>query len=186
MVQKGIINKERFFIPQELAESYDGDILRFGLSEEQVLNKYREESNVATNTVQQTKTLKDSVVSGTETEHSILLTEERLDVSKELKEQQTKIIKEPVTETKTVEVPVTHEEISIERRPPSSGEGQVASNGPITSTEEINVPLKNEEVEVSKTPYAKEEVTVKKKPVTETMEVTEEVTSELISTQDSQ
>ena len=186
LVQKGIINKKRFFIPQELAESYDGDILRFGLSEEQVLNKYRKESNVATNTVQQTKTTQDSVVSGNETEQSIPLTEERFDVSKELKEQQTKIIKEPVTETKTVEVPVTHEEISIERRPPSSGEGQVASNGPITSTEEINVPLKNEEVEVSKTPYAKEEVTVKKKPVTETMEVTEEVTSELISTQDSQ
>ena len=172
-------------IPQELAESYDGDVLKFRLSEDQVLNKYREGSNVATNTVQQTDTTQDSVGRGDETEQTIPLTEEMLDVSKELKEQQTTIIKEPVTETKTVEVPVTHEQISIERRPPSSGEGQVASSGPITSTEEINVPLKKE-VEVSKTPYVKEEVTVKKKPVTETMEVTEEVTSEKLSTKDSQ
>ena len=29
------------------------------------------------------------------------------------------ITKTPVTETKTVEVPVTHEEISVERRPAS-------------------------------------------------------------------
>lgn len=28
-VQKGMINKERFFIPQDKVESYDGDILRF-------------------------------------------------------------------------------------------------------------------------------------------------------------
>lgn len=102
LVQKEIINKERFLIPQELAESYDGDVLRFRLSEDQVLNKYREGSNVATNTVQQTDTTQDSVGRGAETEQTIPLTEERLDVSKELKEQQTTIIKEPVTETKTV------------------------------------------------------------------------------------
>ena len=81
-----------------------------------------------------------------------------------------------------MEVPVTHEEVSIERRTPSGGEGQVASERPVTSTEEISIPLKKEEVEVNKTPYVKEEVTVKKKPVTETREVTAEVTSERIST----
>ena len=80
---------------------------------------------------------------------------------------------------------MTHEEVSIERRTPSGREGQVSSEGPVTSTEEISIPLKREEVEVNKTPYVKEEVTVKKKPVTETREVTEEVTSERISTDNS-
>jgi len=42
--------------------------------------------------------------------------------------------------------------------------------------------LKKEEVNVSKTPYVKEEVAIKKKPVTETRQVSEEVTSEKINT----
>ena len=96
-------------------------------------------------------------------EETIPLTEERLDVSKNVQEQQATITKRPVTETKTVEVPVTHEEVSIERRTPSGGEGQVASEGPVTSTQEISIPVKKEEVEVTKTPYVKEEVTVTKK-----------------------
>jgi stress response protein YsnF len=37
-------------------------------------------------------------------------------------------------------------------------------------------------VEVTKTPYVKEEVSIKKKPVTEAKEVTEEVISERIDT----
>jgi len=82
-----------------------------------------------------------------------------------------------------MEVPVTHEEVSIERRKPT-GDTSTAQE-PITSTENIQIPLKSEEVEVSKTPYVKEEVVVKKKPVTETREVTEEVTSEKVNVSDS-
>jgi uncharacterized protein (TIGR02271 family) len=49
----------------------------------------------------------------------------------------------------------------------------------LTSIEDITIPVKKEEVgEVTKTPYVKEEVVVKKKPVTETKEVTEDTTSE--------
>ena len=39
----------------------------------------------------------------------------------------------------------TANEVSIERRTPSGGEGKVASQGPVTSTEEISIPLKKEE-----------------------------------------
>ena len=185
LVQKGIINKEKYLIPQNLAESFDGDILRFTVSEEDMLNKYRKEDYKIANS-QQTDRIQDVVQSEETIEQTIPLTEEELDVSKTVKEQQATITKKPVTETKTVEVPVTHEEVSIERRPPSGGEGQVSTEGPVTSTEEIRIPLKKEEVEVTKTPYVKEEVTVTKKPVTETREVTEEVTSERISTEGSQ
>ena len=184
LVQRGIINKERFLIPQGLAESYDGDIVRFSISEDDMLNKYREGSDVeatATVNTEQDVQTQDNVQN---VEETIPLTEERLDVSKNVQEQQATITKRPVTETQTVEVPVTHEEVSIERRTPSGGEGQVASEGPVTSTQEISIPVKKEEVEVTKTPYVKEEVTVTKKPVTETREVTEEVTSERIDTED--
>jgi uncharacterized protein (TIGR02271 family) len=189
LVQRGIINKEKFLIPQELAESYDGDIVRFKISEDDLLSRYREEDSdaaAATANTEETLTTQEIEQGEVNTEETIPLTEERLDVSKNVQEQQATITKKPVTETKTVEVPVTHEEVSIERRAPSGGEGQVASEGPVTSSEEITIPLKKEEVEVNKTPYVKEEVTVTKKPVTETRQVTEEVTAERISTEDSQ
>ena len=42
LVQKGLINKEKFYIPKDQAESYDGDILRFRISQEE-LNQYQHE-----------------------------------------------------------------------------------------------------------------------------------------------
>jgi hypothetical protein len=40
LVQRGLINKEKFYIPQDQAESYDGSILRFRISENEVMSKY--------------------------------------------------------------------------------------------------------------------------------------------------
>ncbi|WP_415312452.1 DUF2382 domain-containing protein [Candidatus Nitrosocosmicus sp. FF01] len=58
----------------------------------------------------------------------------------------TTIVKKPITETKTIEVPVIHEEISIKRRKPG-GEHTYTEQKPITSTEEIEIPVKREEIE---------------------------------------
>ncbi|MDQ2685987.1 MAG: hypothetical protein M3Y25_09130 [Thermoproteota archaeon] len=44
LTQRGLIDLEVFNIPQEKAESYDGRILRFSVSEDEALNKYRGES----------------------------------------------------------------------------------------------------------------------------------------------
>ena len=44
LTQRGLIELEVFSIPQEKAESYDGSVLRFSVSEDEVLNKYRGES----------------------------------------------------------------------------------------------------------------------------------------------
>jgi uncharacterized protein (TIGR02271 family) len=57
-------------------------------------------------------------------------------------------------------VPVTHEEISIERRHASGS--TTASYRSVQSRTETKVPLKSEEVQVTKQPYVKEEVSVKK------------------------
>ena len=64
---------------------------------------------------------------------------ERLDVSKTETEGEAKIVKEPVTETKTVEVPVTHEELVVEKHDVTgdSRQQQTSSGGPVTSEEEI-------------------------------------------------
>ncbi|HSF49445.1 MAG TPA: hypothetical protein VLA74_01685 [Nitrososphaeraceae archaeon] len=42
LVQRGIIDKEKFYIPKDQAESYDGNVLKFRLSES-YLSKYQNE-----------------------------------------------------------------------------------------------------------------------------------------------
>ena len=171
LVQKGIINKEKFYIPKDQAESYDGDVLRFKISQED-LNQYQHEppSIWDSDSIQETTTDERDT-----DEERIPLTEEKLDVSKRYQEDQATITKKPVKETKTVEVPLTREEISIERRPAS---GQKEAQSPIQSEKDIKIPLKREEAEIIKKPYVKEEVAVKKKKVTDKKKVTEDVTSE--------
>jgi len=175
LVKKGIINKEQFYIPKDQAESYDGDVLRFKISQED-LNQYQHEppSIWDSDSIQETTTDERDT-----DEERIPLTEEKLDVSKRYQEDQATITKKPVNETKTVEVPVTREEISIERRPAS---GQKEAQSPIQSEKNIKIPLKREEAEVIKKPYVKEEVAVKKKKVTDKKKVTEDVTSEELDT----
>jgi uncharacterized protein (TIGR02271 family) len=180
-VQKGMINKEKFFIPQDKVQSFDGSVVKFGLSKDEA-SSYQGDSFPASSSSSQTQSNQQSNDQGSvEEEITIPVKEEKLDVTKRVEENQATITKEPITESKTVEVPVTHEEVSIERRQPTGGQSST-SQEPISSKEEIEIPLKKEEVEVNKTPYVKEEVSVKKKPVTETREVTEDITSERIDT----
>lgn len=178
-VQKGIINKEKFFIPQDKVQSFDGSVLRLSLSEDEVSSYQRDSFPTSSSSTQSESATTTS--EGVEEEVTVPITEEKLEVNKRVENSQATITKEPITETKTVEVPVTHEEVSIERRRPAGGQTKT-SQGPVTSKEEMEIPLKREEADVSKTPYVKEEVSIKKKPVTETKEVTEEVTSERIDT----
>jgi len=181
LVQKGMINKERYYIPKDKAESYDGSKLRFRISENDLSQFQQEPPNIYGENTQE-KTTTNQQIDIEKEETSIPLTEERLDVSKKSQENQATITKRPVKETKTIEVPVTREEISIEKRSPTSGSEMEAQSSPIQSEEEIKIPLRKEEVEVTKKPYVKEEVAVKKKKVTDKKKVTEDVTSEELDT----
>jgi uncharacterized protein (TIGR02271 family) len=181
LVQKGFINKEKFYVPQNEVESYDGNILRFKLSEEEIKSKYSGDSP-------------PSLTPNTEKHHEeedsestrVPLMEERLNISKrDVTYKEATLTKEPVTETKTVEVPLTHEELVVERRPASESTTSASDlKPPVTSKEEIKIPLKKEEVEVLKQPYVKEEVVLKKRRVTETKTITEEVKSERLTDTD--
>ena len=175
LVQKGLLNKEKFYIPKDKVESYDGNKLRFRITEAEVQSKYMGDSPPSSLT-----TGKQSTADRTKVEETTVpVTEERLGVSKSQSTKEATITKTPVTETKTIEVPVTHEEISVERRPVSGTTSTTStSDRPVESEQEIRVPLKQEQVQVTKQPYVKEEVVVKKKPVTETKTVSDQVTSE--------
>ena len=173
LVQRGMINKDKFYIPKDQVESYDGSVLRFKISEEDAKSRFLGDNPPETTENEGLTAARKAE----ETTTTVPITEERLDASKRESTREATITKEPVTETKTVEVPVTHEEISVERRPAS---GSTKAERPVQSKTETKVPLKQEEVQVTKQPYVKEEVSVKKKPVTEKRTVSEKVTSEKV------
>jgi uncharacterized protein (TIGR02271 family) len=181
LVQKGLINKEKFYIPQNEVESYNGDILRFRLSEEDIKSKYLQDSPPLPSSAHSTNGIEENQAKQEESESSHApLIEENLNISKrEVTYKEATLIKEPVTEMKTVEVPVTHEELIVERRPPTEATtSQDELKSPVTTKEEIKIPLKKEEIEVRKEPYVKEEIVIKKRRVAETKTITEEVKSE--------
>jgi uncharacterized protein (TIGR02271 family) len=175
LTQKGMVSKEKFYIRKYLVEGYDGDKLYFRVTEDEAKNTFLRESAPTSDEYSKYKT--SEVPPDVETRIPVI--EERLNVQKRESTREATITKEPVSEKKTVEVPVMHEEVTIERKP---GETTgTSTEGPVKSRTEVKVPLKKEEVEVTKQPYVKEEVSVKKKPVTETRQVSEEVTSERVN-----
>jgi uncharacterized protein (TIGR02271 family) len=183
-VQKGLISKEKFYIPQSEVEGYDGDVLRFKISEDDIRSKYLGDvpplvsSSIDDNT---NNNEEENIAKQEESESTrVPLVGEKLNVSKrEVTYKEATLIKEPETETKTVEVPVTHEELIVERRPPTEATtSQHELKPPVTTREEIKIPLKKEEFEVKKEPYVKEEAVIKKKRVEERKTITEDVKSE--------
>jgi uncharacterized protein (TIGR02271 family) len=121
-----------------------------------------------------------------ELETKIPVMGENLEVSKRLTENKVRIVKEPVKEIKKVEIELTHEEITIERIPSMNESSASSSNveNPIQSKTEIIINLKREEPVINKHSYVKEEVVIKKKPVTETRTITDVIVNEQIKYDD--
>jgi uncharacterized protein (TIGR02271 family) len=187
LTQKGTINRQRFYIPKYLVEGYDRDVVRFKVTKEDAENKFARDSPPSADEYSKYKS--PEVPKDIETRIPVLA--EKLEVSRTESTTEATVIKEPLVETKTVEVPITHEEIVVERRPVSdvnttdNKEAALAKEGGVVESKtEINIPLKSEEVQVTKQPYVKEELVVKKKPVTETRTITEEVRSEKVIVKD--
>ena len=111
----------------------------------------------------------------TEDEQSVKLREEELRVRKQSVEAgEARIHKDVVIEPKTIDVPVTREEVYIERRPGSG----LPSDQPIGEGETIRIPVREEQVTTEKVPIEREEVSFGKRPVQETQRVTDTVQRE--------
>ncbi len=116
------------------------------------------------------------VATSDESTQSIELREEELRADKErVSAGEVRVRKEVVSEERTLEVPVTREEVVIERRP--AAKGRDAAGG-IDEDEEIRIPLTEEEVRVEKSPVVREEVTLKKRQVQGTEQVSDTVRRE--------
>ena len=178
LTQKGIMEKKWFQIPRQLAQGFDGNKLIFNINESEAKDLYViDEPNSFPNDEMNN----DNTDMGreTDTETIVPLIEEHLEPTKREVLEEAKIIKEPVRETMQVEMQLTHEELVIERR--TLDEPRPTDQNPVESRTEIKIPLKREEIEINKQSYIKEEVIAKKRPVTETRTVTEEVASEKVS-----
>lgn len=91
--------------------------------------------------------------------------------------------KEVVTETKTVDVPVSREELVIERRPASARQGGSPAS-PDLGPDAVRVPLKEERAKAEKRVVATEEVEIGKRPVESTERLSESVRREEIRVDD--
>jgi len=111
---------------------------------------------------------------------TIEVKEERLHAEKRPVEAgEVRVHKEVHTETKTIDVPVQHEEVVIERTPVhgrAATEG--ISAGSIREGEETRIPVREEKVDVSKHAEVVEEVNVGKRVVQDTERVSGQVRKE--------
>ena len=103
------------------------------------------------------------------------LREEQLQVYKQpVQTGEVGLHKEVVSEQQSITVPVTHEEVYIERR---AGSGQVADT-PIGEGESIRVPVSAEQVQTRKQTVETGEVAIGKRAVQETQQVSDTVRHE--------
>jgi uncharacterized protein (TIGR02271 family) len=167
---------EQYKIPRSFVSGFNGAEVLLNVTAYKIMSSSYKVDNASVYEAKPSDIITDERQQEEET--TIPLIEERLNVSKKTSTTQYTITKEPVTEEKTIEVPVTHEELFVEKRPPKDSSS--SAQGPVKSKTEIKVPIMREEVEITKERFVKEEVVVKKKPVTETRTVSDTVTSERI------
>jgi uncharacterized protein (TIGR02271 family) len=115
-------------------------------------------------------------------QNNIQLLGEVLRVHKERVDRgEVRLRKEVITETQTVQVPVTREELVVERRPADQATSPAGSIG----ESEIRIPLSEERAAVDTSTVVREEVAVGKKPIQEVRDLTGEVRREELVVEDS-
>jgi uncharacterized protein (TIGR02271 family) len=114
-------------------------------------------------------------IKDTEEEGTLQLREEQLDVNKNrVQAGEVTLVKDVVEEQKSMDVPVTHEEVVIERRSLDNRN----SDSPITSGETIRIPVSEEHVDVDKHTVLTGEISAHKHDVEETRHIEETVRKE--------
>lgn len=116
------------------------------------------------------------LVTTTEGDHEIELRAERLVINKQrLKNGEARVRKQIVTEVQSIEVPVSHEELVIERQAVTE-DAQV--DGEAIADETIRIPLTEEKVNIAKETFVTEEVEISKRHVDEVEHISDTVRHE--------
>jgi len=122
--------------------------------------------------------------SGPNTDDAMTRSEERVDIGTEkVSTGKARLRKYVVTENVTKTVPVTHEEVRVEREPITDANRDEALSGGDLTSEEHEVELTEERVVVNKETVPVERVRLDKETVTAEQQVDEEVRKEQIETE---
>jgi uncharacterized protein (TIGR02271 family) len=114
-------------------------------------------------------------IKDTKEEGTLQLREEQLDVNThKVQAGEVTLSKDVVEEQKSVDVPVTHEEVVIERRSFDNKQ----SDSPITSGETISIPVSEEHVNVDKRTVLTGEISAHKHEIEETRHIEETIKKE--------
>ncbi|MFS0907444.1 YsnF/AvaK domain-containing protein [Priestia aryabhattai] len=112
----------------------------------------------------------------TEEHRSVQLHEKQLDVRKErVQTGEVQLRKGIVEELQTIQVPVTREEVYVERRPVIDGQ---YDGSPLTENEIIRIPIMEERIEITKRPVVVEEVIIGKRKIQEIKEMKDTIRKE--------
>ncbi|HEY9845275.1 MAG TPA: DUF2382 domain-containing protein, partial [Candidatus Caenarcaniphilales bacterium] len=130
-----------YIVPRELVQGLDGPDLLLSIARAELADYEINDIQTHSAQLRSTKTEK-----GGEEEMIVPVIEEKLNVSKKVITDEAAIIKEPSTETKTIEVSLMHEEIIIEKRPATAeANASTLENPPPKNTRtEIRIPLIHE------------------------------------------
>lgn len=115
--------------------------------------------------------IKDDIKKETNDEGAKLrLRKEELNIAKnKVQKGEVELSKEIIEEQKTVDVPVTREEVVIERRTLNNEE----SDSPITDEEVIRIPVSEEKVDVNKRTVVTGEISAQKRAIEDTEHIDE-------------
>ena len=177
-VDAGFLGTTEYYVPfSAISEITDNNIL---------LNVRKDQIDTMGWNERPTETTTRAATTGAattiDTDRTMQLREEELQARKTPVETgRVQLGKEVVEEQRTVDVPVTREEVYVERHPVD----RHPADRPIeeTASETIRVPVREEQVEVEKQPVVYEEVGVGKRVTQETREVSDTVRREELRTE---
>lgn len=174
------LGKEQY-IPFSAIRSVDGEAIHLSVAKDR-LNEFDTDGAYDGTPVERTTTTTvareapAAPRAETDTQQTLELREEELSARKHSVETgRVELNKDIVSERRTIDVPVTHEEVTIERH----AVDREPSDSPILATDEtISIPVREEQVTADKRAVVYEEVNVGKRAVQDTEHVSETVRRE--------
>ncbi|BDG08674.1 YsnF/AvaK domain-containing protein [Anaeromyxobacter paludicola] len=181
-----------FFFPKDYVARYEeivdasGDEIRLALTKD-AFERLRESGDygaIASGAAETTSSGIGTASRTTGEDVRVPVAEEQVDVLKRERDAgEVRLRKDVVTETKHIDVPVTREEVRVERVPVT--EPRDARPGEATfEKESVSMPVREEEVEIRKRPVVKEEVRLRKERVTEQRAAEADVRKERVDVED--
>ena len=194
VTQRGLINKKKYHLPISSIESYDGEFLSLRINENDLKSYEQTEGTI----FEGYSEFKASDMSH-EVQATIPVIDEELEVTKKTIEENVQIVKEPIKKTKSEEIELSYDKVTIIKRPVNGdingandsitksnssiikGEEENGIAGDSNNKTEIIITLEREEPVITKRSFIKEEIVVKKKSIFETKTITNELIHEQVN-----